>query len=173
MSLATRAAAVVGALAVLVQAGCATRATRPIVTDIRMSLAVAPSAGGPSRPVVADVRVTNVGTTRVWHCQGCGCGNGIGLSVLGPDGAEVAISDPNVPHPACADGPAPFDPTRILERGFTFSGTLYVLHSPTFPSPTYPAPPGTYTVIASFGYSTSATGERLPLERRTTFDWQP
>jgi hypothetical protein len=173
MSAAMRLAGFVGALAVVVQAGCASQMTRPNVTDIRLSLAVAPATGSPTQPVGLDVHVSNVGTTRVWHCDGCGCGNGISVSVLGPDGAEVELQDPNAPRPACPDGHVPLDPRETLGRMFPFSGTLYVSGSRTYPSPTYSAKLGTYTVIAHFGYSTTAPGESIPLERRATFDWQP
>ncbi len=174
MSLAPSIPLVAGAIAVLVlQGGCVGEATRPSVTNVRLSLSAAPEVGSPSQPVAADVRVTNAGNTRVWHCEGCGCGNGIGFTVLGPEGAEVALRDPNAVLPLCPDGIVPLEPAAALGGRLVFSGTLYVTGHPTFPSPTYPAPPGTYTVIARFSYATRVPGEWLPLERRTTFEWQP
>ena len=173
MALVPRGAVVAGALAVLLQAGCSGRATRPTVTDVDLSVAASPVAGSPSLPVVADARVSNAGTTRVWHCEGCGCGNGIGLTVLGPDGVEVWLRDPNAALPLCPDAVMPLDPGRDLGARLVFTGTLYANGHPTFPSPTYPAPPGTYTVIARFTYAISVPGEWVPLERRTTFAWAP
>jgi hypothetical protein len=173
MAMLSRGAMVVGALAVLLQSGCAERATRPIVTDVDLSLAASPAVGSPSLPVAADVRVSNVGNTRVWHCVGCGCGNGIALTVLGPDGVEVLLSDPNAPMPLCADGSEPLEPGGDLAGRLVFTGTLYEQGSQERPTPTYDAPPGTYTVVARFHYATSVPGEWIPLERRVTFDWVP
>jgi len=173
MTLVPRVAIVAGALALLLQAGCAERAMRPAVTDIDLSLAASPAVGGPSLPVVADVRVSNAGNTRVWHCEGCGCGNGIGLTVLGPDGVEVWLRNPNAPVPLCPDGFTPLEPGRDLGARLVFTGTLYATGPPTWPPPTYPAPPGTYTVVARFSYATSVPGEWIPLERRVTFAWEP
>lgn len=175
MALVPRSAMAAGALAVLLQAGCAERATRPTVTDVNLSVSASPAVGSPSLPVVADVRVSNAGNTRVWHCEGCGCGNGIGFTVLGPDGVEVWLRDPNAVVPLCADGVIPLEPGRDLGARLDFTGTLYVkgYPDPKWPSPTYAAPPGTYTVVARFSYATSVPGEWIPLERRVTFAWEP
>lgn len=115
-------------LALLLQAGCAsnTTTTRPSVTRVDLSMEVSPAAGRPFYPIVADVWVKNVGNTRVWHCAGCGCGNGVGLDVLGPDGTRVLLWDPNAPVPLCADGPVPLDPGQELRGRIVFTGTLFV-----------------------------------------------
>ena len=160
-------------LALLVlQAGCAKEGTRPAVTQVQLSVAAGPAMGSPSRPVAIDVRATNVGNMPVWRCEGCGCGNGIGVTVLGPDGAEVLLRDPNGVHPLCADGMVRLEPAGTIESRVVFSGLLYMA-GPSIPTPTYPAPPGTYTVIASFGYGTRAEAEVAHLSRKATFDWQP
>ena len=166
-----RVAMVASALAVLLQAGCGGRTTRPAVTDVGLSLNISPAVGTPSPPVVADARVRNTGSARVWHCEGCGCGNGVGVTVLGPDGVAVWLHDPRALLPACPDGAVPLEPGGDLGGRLVFTGTLYVAGHPTFPSPTYPAPPGMYTVIARFSYSTSVPGEWIPLESRATFAW--
>src|SRR6266581_4306619 len=51
-----RVAMVASALAVLLQAGCGGRTTRPAVTDVGLSLNISPAVGTPSLPVVADAR---------------------------------------------------------------------------------------------------------------------
>jgi len=168
----SRVAMVVGSLAVLLQAGCADRSTRPAFTQINLSLAASPARGSPSLPVAADVRVSNDGTKAVWHCGGCGCGNGITFTVLGPDSVEVWTRDPSEPPPGCPDWNTTLEPGGDLDRGLVFTGTLYVTGQ-AWPSPTYQAPAGTYTVIARFYYATSAQGEWVALERRVTFAWVP
>lgn len=168
-----RVVVVVGAAAILLQAGCAGRATRPNVTGVNLALAVSPAEGSPSLPVVADVRLSNVGTTRVWHCEGCSCGNGIGFTVLGPEGGEVWLRDPNAQLPACPDGVTPLEPGQALGDHLVFTGALYESGQPTWPSPTYLAPAGTYTVVARFSYATSVPGEWVVLERRARFAWVP
>jgi hypothetical protein len=135
-------------------------------------LAVSPVEASPSQPVIADARARNVGNTRVWHSGGCGC-SGVGLSVLGPDGAYVSLRDPNEPWPGCPCWDEPMDPGQDFVGGLAFNGTLYAAGSSGFPSPTYPAPEGTYTVVARFSYRTSVPGESFTVERRTTFTWTP
>ena len=159
--------------AAVLQSGCGREPTHPAVTDIRVAVTAAPEVGSPSAPIAIHVLVTNVGNTRVWHCSGCGCGNGIGITVLGPDGTAVALTDPAAPMPLCPDGFVPLEPTQTLESGATFTGTLYQQGSPTPPSPTYTAPSGTYTLIAWISYRPSATGKLTGVERRTTFVWEP
>ena len=172
MALLPRVAVVAGVLAVL-QAGCAEKTTRPAITAVTLSLATSPAVGNPSQPIVADVRVRNVGDTRVWYIEGCGC-DAISLRVLGPDGLEVLLRDPKAPGPLCPCGNIPLESRHSLGGRFGFfTGTLYVADSPTWPSPTYSAPPGTYTVIARFSYAASVPGDFLALERRTTFAWAP
>jgi len=173
MSLIPRVATVVGALAVLVQAGCIARTTRPIVTRVDLSVAALPAAGRPSVPIVIDARVTNAGSVPVWLCQGCGCGDGVALTVLGPDSVEVRLSDPGHPSPICPEVFGSFDPGHSLAERLVFTGTLYSARRPTLPTPTYAAPPGTYTAIARFRYATGLFGQWIPIERRTTFVWAP
>jgi len=160
------------ATAMVFQAGCASKVTRPSVTEFDISLLVSPTVGGPISPVVADVRITNVGNTRVWHCAGCGC-DGVELTVLGPDGNMVWLRDPRAVGPACPPLVVPLEPGRDVAGRLVFTGTLFIGDQATVPSPMYPAPAGTYTVVARFGYMTSVPGESIPLERRATFTWVP
>ena len=172
MALLPRVVVIAGALAVL-QAGCAEKTTRPVITAVTLSLATSPAVGNASQPIVADVRIRNVGVTRVWYGDGCGC-EALSLSVLGPDGLGVLLHDPKAPGPLCPCRNIPLESKQSLGGRYDlFNGTLYVADSPTWPSPTYSAPPGTYTVIARFSYAASVPGDVLTLERRTTFVWAP
>jgi len=174
VTLLPRIAMVAGAFAVL-QAGCVARIMRPNITAVTLSLATSPAAGSPSQPIAAEVRVRNVGDTRVWHCGGCGC-DVISLRVLGSDGREVWLRDPKAVGPACPPGFEPLDPGREVTGRLVFTGTLFMAGQDTWPTPTYPAPAGTYTVVAGFSYEISAPGppeEWIPLERRATFTWKP
>ena len=175
MLLGIRARAAAATLALLALAsGCTKSPTRPPVTEVRLSLAVQPSVGGPSSPISMVVSALNAGGTQLWHCEGCGCGNGVSLTVLAPDGTPVAPSDPRLPQPLCPDGAVPLRPGDVLTNGGRFTGVLYVTDSPTPPSPTYAALPGTYTVVASFGYSMSAgVGWPIGITRVATFVWKP
>jgi hypothetical protein len=114
-------------------------------------------------------RVTNAGDTRVWHCGGCGCEDS--FKVLGPDGSEVSLRDPKAAGPLCPVGIVPLEPEQTLEASDSFTGVLYERESPTLPSSTYPAPSGTYTVIAAFEYASSVPGEWVRLVKRTSFVW--
>ena len=162
-----------GLVLVLWNTGCARETTRPPVAQVRIALSPTPSTGGPSHPVALVVRVTNAGATRVWHCECCGCGNGIHVTVLGPDGQTVALHDPNAIGPACPDGEVPLLGGGALEAHEAFTGTLFERDSHSAPSPTYPAPAGTYTAIAGFSYTTVPGGEGISVERRATFVWKP
>ena len=155
----------------VVESGCGKEPTRPAVTDLRFAVTAAPDVSGPSTPITLRSRVTNAGNTRVWHCGGCGCEDG--FRVLGPDGSEVALRDPNAVGPACPAGFAPLEPAEALEAAGSFTGVLYERDSSTRPSSTYPAPSGTYTVIAAFEYASSVPGEGVRLVRRTSFVWLP
>jgi len=161
------------AVAVLLQSGCAERPTLPRATHVQLSVTASPGSGSPALPVVVDARAENVWITRVWHCTGCGCGNGFGFSVLGPDGAAVWLSDPKGPWPLCPDGFTPLDPGTEIGDRLVFTGTLYDVYSPVTPTPTYPAPAGLYTVVVRFKYSTGGSEPHTQLERTTTFTWQP
>jgi len=157
----------------VVESGCGPVPTRPAVTNVSFAVTATPDAGGPSAPIVVRSHVENSGNTRVWHCSGCSCESGFSFKVLGPDGSEVALLDPNAIGPLCPDGIVPLEPTVTLEAGRSFTGVLYQRESTTVPTPTYPAPPGTYTVIAAFSYLPSVSGESVTLVRRTSFAWQP
>ena len=162
------------AVAVAALSGCGREVTRPAVTDVHFSLSASPETGSPSSPVTLRTQVSNVGDTRVWHYVECGGGNAISVEVLGPDGRRVALDDPKAVGPACPPGMAPLEPGVTFERGSVFTGVLYEQDSQVFPTPTYPAPPGTYSVIAWFGYRTMGPwdGPDVALERRTSFEWQ-
>jgi len=158
--------------------GCSQTVTRPSPPDVRLSVTASPAVAQPSEPAAIELSVRNAGNATVWHCEGCGCGNGSAIAILGPDGIEVALTDPWGPYPACAEREdAVLEPGGALESRFVFDGTLFKRDSPTFPSPTYTALPGTYTVIARFKYSATSPKnqigvERITLERRTTFIWR-
>jgi len=158
---------------VLLQAGCSIKATHPVATQVQLALTASPGSGSPALPVVVNARVDNRGITRVWHCEGCGCGNGFSFTVLGPDGVAVATSDPRAQGPLCPDQDVPLEPGSNLSDRLLFAGTLYVTDSPVTPSPTYPAPAGLYTVVARFNYSTGQLRSQVTLERTTSFTWQP
>ncbi len=155
----------------VVESGCGKEPTRPAVTDVRFAVTAAPDVGGPSTPITLRSRVTNAGNTRVWHCGGCGCEDG--FRVLGPDGSEVALRDPNAVGPACPAAVVSLEPAETLELARSFTGILYERDSPTRPTPTYLAPSGTYTVIAAFDYASSVPGEWVRLVKRTSFVWLP
>ena len=174
MALRARIPIIACAIALLAQVGCSRQVTRPDILDVRLSTGAVPETGSPSRPVTIEARATNAGTVRVWHCEGCDCGNGIGVKILAPNGDEALLTDPRAPRPLCPDGPAPLEPRGSVTLRIVFTGTLYVPDSPTYPSPTYAAPPGTYTVLVDFGYGTRGIFPfDYGLSRRTAFEWQP
>jgi len=79
----------------------------------------------------------------------------------------------NALQPGCQDRvDEPLEPAMTLERGDRFTGVLYQRGIPTYPSPTYAAPSGTYTVITTFAYQ-PPSGQWVELARRTTFVWLP
>lgn len=155
---------------IILGSGCGTEPTRPPITSIALALSATPEAGDPSTPVSLRVTAKNTGDTRVVHCTGCGC-DAITITVLGPDGTEVALSDPKAIGPLCPIGNEPMSPGETLQSGVDFTGVLYLRDSPEYPSPTYAAPPGTYTVIARFTYL-PPSGPSSSVERRTTFVWR-
>ena len=67
--------------------------------------------------------------------------------------------------------PRALRPGVEVGNGGVFTGTLYDVRS--YPSPAYAAPPGTYTVVAIFGYGMSPGPETVELRRTTTFVWEP
>lgn len=164
------------AIAALVAAlsGCGREVTRPAVTNVQFSLSASPETGSPSSPVTVSAQVSNAGATRVWHYVACGGDNTISVEVLGPDGRRVVLDDPKAVGPACPPGMAPLEPGGTLAGGSLFTGVLYEQDSPVFPTPTYPAAPGTYSVIARFSYRTTGPwdGPSVELERQISFAWQ-
>jgi len=159
-------------LLLVLQSGCASKATDPSVTQVDLALGASSGVGDPANPVVADARADNVGNTRVWHCVGCGCGYGFRFEVIGPDGAVVQTSDPNGPRTLCADNEVALDPGAAVGDRFFFTGTLYAPGPPGQPWVAYPAPLGDYTLVGFFSYTTSNSAPRVHLERRLTFHWQ-
>jgi hypothetical protein len=154
---------------VVLQSGCGNGPTRPAVTDIRIGVSVTPEVGGPSNPVSIRSRLENAGTTTVWYST---CGHG--GAILGPDGSPVAIHDPNSPPPGIPCWYEPLEPGKVFEGAFDFPGVLYQQGTREWPSPTYPAPSGTYTVIVEFGYTTSETGgDFTRVVDSTSFFWVP
>jgi len=188
----TRLVALVGALSLATVLGCVEEPTRPTglaaphatrergiptFTVIHMFLSASTSTGSPANRVTIRANVVNASSKQVWGSGCCGSAD-IGMTVLGPDGKAVLLSDPRYPFfpPDCPCGPVPLRPGENLSSGFTFTGTLFVPDSPTYPSPTYAAPAGRYTVVARFGYWTEGPrGSRSAAvgERSTTFDWRP
>ena len=164
-------------LGLMAPMGCSRSVTRPATTDVQFTLSTVLQSVGSSPAIELSAKVLNAGTTPVWHCEGCGCGMGITITVLGPDGTPVELLDPRRLMPLCPDGLAALEPGGGFADGLTFNGTLYVADSLGPPSPTYTAPPGTYTVVAGFSYSTRqerpwAEGG-IGIERRATFSWPP
>lgn len=158
---------------VVLQSGCEKGPTRPAFTYVRVVVTATPVAGGPSAPVSMNVLITNAGKTTVWRC-GDWCCDPIDLWVLGPDGSPVALRDPNEPLPAMPCGPAvylPIEPKETLRSGGKFTGVLYQRDSTEWPSPTYAAPSGTYTMFGAFTYRSSPSGEPTRVESKTTFTW--
>jgi hypothetical protein len=156
----------------VVESGCGKEPVQPAITDVSLGVTTTPDVGGPTAPITMRSRATNAGNTRVWICSGCGCED-FGFRVLGPDGHQVALHDPNAVGPMCPAGWAQFEPSENLETTDTFAGLLYERDSPTRPTPTYPAPPGTYTVIAFFAYAPTQPGEGVTVESKTSFVWTP
>ena len=164
-------------LGLMAPMGCSRSVTRPATVDVQLALSTVLQSTESGPAFELSAKVGNAGTTRVWHCEGCGCGNGITIDVLGPDGKQVLLLDPRRLMPLCPDGPAALEPGGGLASGLTFNGRLYVPDSPILPTPTYAAPPGTYTVVAEFSYNTQqqwmSAGSALGIERRATFTWPP
>jgi hypothetical protein len=161
----------------LAPAGCSHGVTRPATTNVQLAVSIIPQPADTAYSLRLNANVANAGSTPVWHCQGCGCGTGIGITVLGPDGKPVDVLDPKRPMPLCPDGLTGLDPGANLETWLTFTGRLYVADSPIFPTPTYQAPPGTYTVVGDFAYNTveqwPSSGSGSVIERRARFIWPP
>jgi hypothetical protein len=151
--------------------GCAPEPTAPLKVDVQFGVSALPAEGRPSQPIAIEAKAVNAGTARVYHCQGCGCGNGVEITVYGPDGDWVALTDPKAPVPACADGYVPFEPATAVTREQPFTGKLFQKNSPIFPTPTYDAPPGRYRVVAKFGYALDAQGNETRVERSVSFEW--
>jgi len=148
-------------------ADCATP-TRPVGQDVGLDLVLSAASGGPGEVVTATATVSNLGETAIYHCEGCGCGVGIDLGVLDPNGRPVGVVDPRSPHPTCADDLMALLPKKQKYAVLTFNGTLYdATGSP------YAAPPGKYTIIARFEYQRSAVpGDDVNvLQKQARLSW--
>jgi len=159
-------------VAIVLAAGCAD-STRPRdVPEVALTVTLSSPTGNPSAPISFGATARNVGTMQLWRCQGCGCGNGLGVYVLGPDGKNVVLHDNPFPLD-CPDGQVAFERDASVQSSDAFTGVLYDLNGSVYPAPTYEAPPGTYTVVARFSYATQQWGEPVVVERRSTFTWAP
>jgi len=157
----------------IVPAGCGDQSTTgPPAVSVFMNVQPAPPAGDAAHPVRLTTSVLNAGAKPIWHVSECGDGPGIGIRVLGPDGTEVLLRDPYA-MPACPDSQRPLEPGGSLALAIDFTGTLYFRSYEPSGERTYPAPPGTYTVVAHFGYSVAGSMEALQVERSVTFEWGP
>jgi hypothetical protein len=157
---------------VVVASGCGKEPTRPEDRSVSLAVTAVPELGDPSAPIALRIVAKNVGIVRVLHCSGCGCGNGITTTVFGPDGVEVALRDPSALGPDCPDGIVALEPRGTVEANASFTGILYRRGVRTFPTPTYPAPAGAYTVTARFWYRGGWSGAWTHVERTITFVWQ-
>ena len=168
----TRRSLAINLLALLgLVSACDKSPVRPPAFRILMSVRANPTTGNPSNPVMIEIRIVNAGSRAVWVCAGCGCEGG--LLILGPDGRPVALDDPKEPLPLCPVWNEPFKPGAVFQGARPFRGVLYAQDSPTWPSPTYAAPPGRYTVIVRFRYTLTPGGGGQTVEETTVFDWQP
>lgn len=161
----------IGATLLVLVLGCGQEPTRP-AANVWLTLTAVPATGSPAQPVTVEATVRNFGS-EVFHCVGCGCGNGTDFIVLGPDGKAVNLFDPNGPRPACADGSAPLERGMSMTSGRLFTGTLYPDSSSIYPTPTYAAPAGRYTVVATFTYWRGPYVNRVSIRGQATFDWRP
>jgi hypothetical protein len=179
-----RISVVAATLTLIVVSGCSESLTRtakpesnePIlgVPAVELTVSALPPVGGPSQPISIESRAVNATGSGFWHCQGCGCGNGMTLTILGPDGSPVALRDPREEPPLCPDTMVPWASNASVESRLPFTGTLYETNPSGFPpTPTYDAPAGTYTVVARFSYAGSSAGQTIPVVQTTTFQWQP
>ena len=133
------------------------------------------SSGGPAQPVSIETRAVNGSGLEAWHCQGCGCGNGTSVTVLGPgpEGTPVLLTDPREAVALCPDTMVPWSADGVVENKAQFTGTLYRTDASFFSPATYEAPAGTYTVVAEFSYASVQDGPFNKIEQRATFEWQP
>jgi hypothetical protein len=152
-----------GALAALLS-GCSTP-TRPPDSEVTLELSVSPTSAQPGDVVTAEATFSNRGRTTVYYSKGCSTVMGIGFGLLDPAGRPVDLANPRV-QPACADDIVELRPHEEKTATLRFDGTLYTYAS------AYPAPVGTYTLIASFAYQrTKDASGTIALERRATFRW--
>ena len=119
----TRLVALAGALSLATVLGCVEEPTRPTglaaphatrergiptFTVIHMFLSASASTGSPANRVTIRANVVNASSKQVWGSGCCGSAD-IGMTVLGPDGKAVLLSDPRYPFfpPDCPCGPVP------------------------------------------------------------------
>ena len=146
---------------------CAVRTTGPVdQTGVHVVIQFSNSSGSPTQPVTVDAEAFNDGRASVYHSVPC-AGTVIGLDIRGPDGRSVYLRDPRV-MPACADYCCrELASHKSVQSALQFDGTLYSASGER-----YAAPPGEYTVNASFEASTKPQGgSTVSGTRQAAFRW--
>jgi len=147
---------------------CAVKTTGPIdQTGVRVVIQFSSSSGSPTQPVTVDAAGINDRNSSVYHDVPC-AGTVVGLEVRGPDGKAVSLRDPRI-MPACPDYCCQeLGAHKSVDSELQFDGTLY-----TASGQRYDAPPGDYTVKATFAASTKPQGgSSLSATRQAVFRWE-
>ena len=129
---------------------------------VDLILLMSAPTGHPGEPVTAQAIISNRGGSPATWSR-CSCYDV--LETLGPDAARVEVRKPQFCTADCQD--VELLPGDRLESMLAFDGTLYNQYGAP-----YPAPPGTYTMVARFTWRLHPRDPSpTDLEQRTTFTW--
>jgi hypothetical protein len=123
--------------------------------------------GSPGHDIVVKAQVVNESLQPVTYVTGCAAGPAIRIAILAE--GETQPFDPcscstPCPRPACADQ------TETLVRGATVEGAATFDGTRLNCDGTFSAPPGRYTVVATF-VGKGSNSRTITLSESKTFDW--
>jgi hypothetical protein len=152
--------------------GCS-KSTAPSGPVVSLDLAVTASVVDGERIVALSATVTNTGTAdALWRS----CSQGPHVRVCDAELNTVYLSHPCMPGVTCQEWDWELAPGEKATTERVVHGQIWEVRpelTDEFSCDDFalvPMPPGTYTVIASFGWH-SASGESHTVQERVPFEW--
>src|SRR5262245_24580964 len=156
----------IAALAALTYWSCSVNTTSP-GGNVHIIVGLNAIQGSPGHDIVVKAQVVNGSLQPVTYVTGCAAGPAIRIAILA-EGEGQPFDPCSCPTPcvtpACGDRQITLVRGAKVEGGMTFDGTRQNCDG------TFAAPPGRYTVVATF-VGQGSNSRTITLSDSKTFDW--